>query len=304
MSPHLRLRHINGFLEIARRGSMGAAATHLNISQPAASKNLRELEDILGKQLFDRTGRRLVLNSSGRIFLQYAGSAMLDLKRAQDLLRDGSTEKTRLAIGILPSVATDRFPRAALDFQAAFPDAILRIATGPNWQLLDQLREGTLDMVVGRMPNPDKMEGLSFQQLAIEEVVATIRPGHPMRNSVFRAEILQNYPLILPPKGALIYSVVSAYLLNNGLQNIHPMFENVSLAFGRKIVLLSDAIWFISKSVIADDLASGALTLLPLKSPMLAGAVGICLRENTVLTDEINGLISALNNGVKGVEVA
>ena len=222
---------------------------------------------------------------------------MLDLKRAQDLLRDGSTEKTRLAIGILPSVATDRFPRAALEFQAAFPDAILRIATGPNWQLLDQLREGALDMVVGRMPNPDKMEGLSFQQLAIEEVVATIRPDHPLQGFDFQPDSLKEFPLILPPKGALIYSVVSAYLLKNGLQNIHPVIENVSLAFGRKIALLSDAIWFISKSVIADDLESGALRLLPLNSTMLAGAVGICLRENTVLTDEINGLVRALHNG-------
>jgi len=295
MNSQIRFRHIHGFLEIARRGSLSAAANSLNISQPAVSKNLRELEDILGKQLFDRTGRRLVLNGAGRVFQQHSATAMLELKRAQDLVRNGPAEKTRLAVGLMPSVATDRFPRAALRFQAAFPDTILRIATGPNWQLLNQLRDGTLDMVVGRMPDPGKMEGLSFQQLAVEEVVATVRPEHPLLKSRFHADALTVYPLIVPPMGALIHPVVNAYLLNNGLQNIQPAFENVSLAFGRKVVILSDAIWFISKSVIGDDLLSGALTTLPLKSPMLAGAVGICLRENTVLGDEISGLIAALS---------
>ncbi len=294
MNALLRLRHITCFLEIARRGSLTSAAAHLNISPPAASKNLRELEDILGKQLFDRSGRRLVLNSAGRVFQQYAGSAMIDLKRAQDLLSVASAEKTRLAIGILPSVATDRFPRAALQFRAAHPHAILRIATGPNWQLLDQLREGALDMVVGRMPNPEKMEGLSFQQLASEEVITAVRPGHPLLATDVSPQDIKEFPLILPPKGALIYPVVSAYLLRNGLQNIDPIFENVSLAFGRKAVMLSDSIWFISKSVIADEIAAGTIVRLPLRDTMMAGAVGISMRENTLMTDEITGLVQAL----------
>lgn len=295
MTNKIRLRQINCFLEIARCGSLGAAANHLQISQPAASKTLRELEEILGKPLFDRTGRRLVLNSAGRIFQQYAGAALIDLQRAQDRVKGEPTERFRIAIGVLPSVAANLVPRAALQFQKHHPNCTLRIASGPNWQLLNQLRDGSLDMVIGRMPNPDNMEGLSFQHLSTEEVVAVVGVNHPLVSERFSANLLSNFPLILPPKGALIYPVVSSYLLMNNLQNVQPVFESVSSAFGRKIVMLSDAIWFISKSVVEDEISAGQLTALRLASPMMAGAIGICLREGALLSDDIKGLISTIS---------
>lgn len=68
IDPRLRLRHIMTFLEIAQAGSIVSAADHLGVTQPAVSKTLRELEDILGTRLFDRTGRQLRLNSVGRNF--------------------------------------------------------------------------------------------------------------------------------------------------------------------------------------------------------------------------------------------
>ncbi|MDD7969530.1 pca operon transcription factor PcaQ [Roseinatronobacter alkalisoli] len=294
MDPRLRLRHLRCFLETARLESLSAAAIALHVSQPAASKTIRELEDILGVALFDRTGRRLVLTPSGKLFQQHAGGAMLALERAQSLARNAPERVTRLVVGILPTVATDVFPRAALAFRQDMPNCTLRVSTGPNWLLLSQLREGSLDLTIGRMPNPEQMTGLAFQQLYAEQVVLVVRPDHPLTRSGATADGLGKFPLLLPPSGAVIAPAVRSYLLSIGLQHEPAAFESVSLAFGRKVVQLSDAVWFISAGVVEDEIRQGSLCALELGTSLMAGPVGICTRADTPPTPESTAMMHAL----------
>lgn len=152
LSPHLRLRHLRCFLEIARLGSLSAAAEALHVSQPAASKTIRELEEILGTALFDRSGRRLVLTAAGRIYQNHAGAAIADLERAQHLVLSPPRERPKISAGVLPTAGTGLVPRAALAFRETHPDVLLDVMTGPNWLLHSLLREGQLDIVIGRIP--------------------------------------------------------------------------------------------------------------------------------------------------------
>jgi LysR family pca operon transcriptional activator len=299
IDSHIRMRHLRCFLETARLGSLSAAADAMHVSQPAASKTIRELEDILGVPLFDRTGRRLVLSAAGKVFQQHAGAAMIDLKRAQDLVRDAPRSRTRLAVGTLPTAATEVFPIAALAFQQTHPDCLLRVTTGPNWMLISQLREGALDMVVGRMPPVGSLDGLSFRQLYSEVVMPVVRPDHPLLRPDWPIADLTHYPLMLPPSGAVISPMVRAFLHNNGISHPEPAFENVSLAFGRKVVQDSDVIWFISQGVVAAELALGTLKALPLKDDLLGGPVGVSMREQTVITLEQKALLAALIEAAK-----
>ena len=121
IDPRIRLRHLRCFLETAKLGSLSAAANALNVSQPAASKTLRELENILGKRLFDRSHRRLILTAEGHVFQQHAGAGMIALTRAQDLVKGTPAAFTRLSVGVLPTAATSLMPRAALNFRMSFP---------------------------------------------------------------------------------------------------------------------------------------------------------------------------------------
>ena len=293
LAPRLRLRHISTFLDIAQAGSIVAAADQLGVSQPAVSKTLRELEDIIGQQLFDRVARQLRLNKAGQEFQKLAGSAMTTLLRAT---RQGIGQgQTRLAIGALPTAATQLVPRAAIRFRATQPQCLVRVSTGPNWLLLSQLREGRLDLVVGRMAEAAKMEGLSFRQLYTEDVVAVVRASHPCADH-FDAGALGRFPLILPPPGAVIGPLVRAYLRSIGQDELAPAFETVSLAFGREVLLRTDAIWFISRGVVAHELANGSLRAVPLNAPMMAGPVGISLRDNLPESAEIAAMIDALQH--------
>ena len=302
MDPRLRLRHLRCFLETARQESLSAAADSLHISQPAASKTLRELEEIVGVALFDRSGRRLALTPAGRQFQQHAGAAMIALERAQRAARNAPAQVTRLSVGVLPTASTDLFPRAALAFHRDFPNCVLRVTTGPNLLLLSQLREGRLDLIVGRMPSPEQMTGLTFRQLYTERVVMVVRPDHPLIGASggdLGAE-LARYPLLLPPDGAVIAPVVRGYLLSIGLQSPQPAFESVALAFGRKVVMLSDTVWFISEGVVAEEIAQGSLCALDTGADPLAGPVGICQRAETVGRPEQEGIMRYLCEVARG----
>ena len=294
MDPRLRLRHLRCFLETARLGGLSAAAEALAVSQPAASKTLRELEEIVGAALFDRSTRRLVLSPAGRIFQQHAGAAMRALEAAQDAVRQAPARLTQLTVGALPTVATDVLPRAALAFNAQYPHCTLRVTTGPNWLLLSQLREGTLDLVVGRMPGAEQMTGLTFRQLYSERVVLVVRPGHPLRQTADFGAALGNYKLMLPPAKALIAPAVRSWLVSIGLAHAEPEFETVSLAFGRKLVLLTDVVWFISEGVVADEVAAGVLATLSPDTELLAGPVGICQRDTPDMSSEATAFVRVL----------
>lgn len=272
---HLRLRHVRTFLEIARAESVTIAADRLNITQPAVSRSLKELEEMLGAPLFDRVGRGLRLNEAGRVFQSHASASMVELMRGRDRLAKDGELATRLSIGVLPTAATDLLPRAALSFREEMPHVRLHILTGPNWLLFNQLREGTLDLVVGRMPEKEAATGVTFQQLYIEDVVLVCRPEHPLLAQANPEVQIADYPLILPPGGAVISQTVERYLASIGLPEMRGAFETVALPVGRKIVCISDAIWFISRGVVADELATGTLEAVELASPLLSGPVGV-----------------------------
>lgn len=301
LSPHLRLRHLRCFLEIARLGSLSAAAQSLHVSQPAASKTIRELEQILGARLFDRSGRRLVLTAAGRVYQTHAGAALTDLERAQQMVLNPPRERPRIAAGVLPTAGTGLVPRAALAFRESHPDVLLDVMTGPNWLLHSLLREGQLDLVVGRMPPAGSSEGLDFHRLYWERVVPVVRAGHPLVRPGWDYHDLAAYPLMLPPAGALIAVAVRTWLHSVGLGDLQPAYENVSLAFGREVVLHSDTVWFISEGVVRPEIEAGGLAVLPIRNELLGGPVGVTLRADGTATPEAQALIAALEGAATGM---
>ncbi|MFO1106779.1 MAG: pca operon transcription factor PcaQ [Amaricoccus sp.] len=285
-------RHLRCFLKVASLESVGQAADALAITQPAVSKTLRELEDRLGVALFDRVGRRLRLTEAGRLFQKHAGLSFTELERGVRAMREPERSRRRLSVGVLPTVATRIMPRAALAFAEAMPGGSLRVTTGPNWLLLSQLREGVLELVVGRLAPPPEMVGLVFEQLYVEPVVAVARAGHPLVEAP--GLDFARFPMILPPPGALIRTVVEQFFLSRGESLPNAVVETVSLAVGRGLVRMSDAVWFISSGVVADEIEAGTLVALELGGIPVAGPVGLTRRSGSEGGLELQALMRAL----------
>lgn len=272
----VKLRHIRAFLDIAAEGNLSAVARAQGITQPALSRTLSELEDLLGRPLFHRQGRRLLLTEAGALFRRHARAGLAALEAGAAVLHPGRGGTVRA--GVLPTVATRLFPRVAIRFHTLMPDTLLAVETGPHFHLMRQLRDSHIDLMVGRLPGAAEMEGLTFDHLYEEEVALVARAGHPLAGRPV-PEILERAPLVLPPATAIIRRSVDDYLAALGLTGLRAAWETASLALGRGIVTGSDAVWFISRGVVAEELARGDLITLPVEARFLSGAVGICRRQ-------------------------
>lgn len=281
MHPGIKLRHIRAFLDIASEASLSAVARAQGITQPALSRSLAELEAMLGEKLFHRQGRRLVLTEAGAVFRRHASLGLQALETGAAALRPGGDAGGRLRVGVLPTAATRLFPRVAMRFQALAPHWVLALETGPHAYLVRLLREGRIDLMVGRLPVATDMADLRFDHLYEDDVVLAARAGHPMLGRP-AAEIIAAQPLILPPVDAIIRRAVDDYLAALGMTGRRAAFETVALPVGRGIVRGSDALWFISRGVIQDELDQGLLVTIPVELRFLSGAVGLTRRQSQV----------------------
>ncbi|MCR9283361.1 HTH-type transcriptional regulator CynR [Labrenzia sp. THAF191b] len=274
--PGLKLRHIEAFLAVARSGTISAAARVRNVSQPALSKTVNELETILGTALFERTGRRAILTPAGEGFRAHALAALQSLEAGvRDL--SGKVPVGLVKVGVLPTVAGGFFPTVALDYHRTHRDARVGIITGPNRYLLEMLRSGGIDFMVGRMPSAKNMPGLTFEHLYDEPVLLVARADHPAL-AMPAPKALTTFPLIAPNPGAIIRQIVDQYLVAQGLSGLVPAFETVALPLALSLVEQSDMLWFISRGVVERELRRGTLAAIELRSDYMAGSVGITRR--------------------------
>jgi LysR family pca operon transcriptional activator len=164
---------------------------------------------------------------------------------------------------------------------------------------LGLLRDGRIDLMVGRMPAPGEMAGLSFDHHYEEDIVLVLRAGDPMVGQPIPA-LLQVVPLILPPEGALIRRAVDDYLASLGLPGLRPAVETVALAVGRGILAGSDTAWFISRGVVAEEMDRGDLVEVPTGVRLLSGAVGITRRQAMPPLAGLEQLVSLCRESAAG----
>lgn len=160
IDARVKFRHLQTFVEVARQKSVVKAAELLHVTQPAVTKTIRELEEVLGVAVFEREGRGIKITRYGEVFLRHAGAALTALRQGLDSVsQERSGEGPPIRVGALPTVSTRIMPRAIALFLKEKTGARIKIVTGENAVLLEQLRIGDLDLVVGRLAAPDKMTG-------------------------------------------------------------------------------------------------------------------------------------------------
>lgn len=292
----LKLRHLNAFLAIAEQGGLVQAAKVLKITQPAVSKALAELEDIAGQRLLERTRKGIELTTAGRIFLRYTGSGVRTLREGLDSIAQArSADAPGLVVGVLPNVAATVLPSAVQHFLNDMPNARVRIRTGSNAYLIGLLRQGELDVVIGRLAEPADMRGLTFEHLYPEPVVFAVRPGHPLLDvPVLRLPMLRAYRMVLPDAGTQLREAADQFLLASGLGLPEQSIETIDVSFGRSFVLQSDAVWCAPVGVVENDVSRGTLMRLPLQTASSAGPVGLSLRADQLPSDALQRLLAEI----------
>ena len=133
IDSRMKIRHLQCFMEVARLGHVGRAADQLAVTQPAVSKTLRELEELLNVRLFTRGPKGLALTPLGEAFQHHAATGVVALQQAIECVAQGKRQgDTNLRIGALPTVAVRLMPQAVHELTAQRRDAAVHLITGPN----------------------------------------------------------------------------------------------------------------------------------------------------------------------------
>lgn len=281
LNPRIKLRHLQAFLELAKRRSFVRAAESLAITQPALSKAIRELEDNLGTPLFDRGPQGVSLNQAGLTLLRHAGPALRTLDEGLTAIGEVSGRERWVRVGALSTVESRLVPLAIERLHARFDDIGVRVDSGPSAYLLSRLRGGALDLVVGRMTAAREIGDLAFEHLYYEPLVVAVRAGHPLagRAPPILAR-LADYPWILPPPQTTLRQQVDSFCVQHGLRRPGRVMETLSLAISRRYVLDGEALWIAPREAVDEDVAAGRLVLLDVGLERQGGSVGLCLNTS------------------------
>jgi LysR family pca operon transcriptional activator len=153
IDERIKFRHLQCVLAVARLGSLQRAAEALAISQPAVSKTLKELESLLGVRLLERGRKGAELTAAGAAFARHAQASVGALRQAVASVAPGPGRSGPVRLGALPTVAPALIAQLLRQLERQTEGSApthLRVHGGTNPELLSQLRQGELDLVVGR----------------------------------------------------------------------------------------------------------------------------------------------------------
>lgn len=293
MSPllhRIRLQHVRCLLATAQHGNMRAAAEALSITQPAVTKTIKELEDIVGQPLVQRLRHGVALTPAGELFARHAREGVQALEQALGSV--ARPEGGVLRLGVLPSLAVDWLQALLMAWREREPQGAVHIVTGRNAELLAQLQRGELDAVLGRLAEPDRMLALRFEPLWAEPLVVAMRPGHPMASVPLSGWQRLAHLVILPLAGTAIRQGADGFLAVRGCELARGQIETLSVPLARALVRDADAMWFTPESTVRADVAEGLLQAVTLPG-VATEAVGLFLKASA--TGPVDGRLESLS---------
>ena len=175
----VNMRHIRAFLAIAQHGSFTRAADHLGLSQPALTICIRQLEECLGLAIFNRTTRKVLLTFAGREFLPTARRLLSEFEAAlTNMQAHADSQRGRVAVASLPSVAAEWLPRTVSHFARTYPLVSVEITVEDSPGVYRRVRENEANFgFAGQLkPAPD----LAVRKLQAEGIGLVCRRDHPL----------------------------------------------------------------------------------------------------------------------------
>ncbi|KAA0410673.1 LysR substrate-binding domain-containing protein [Salmonella enterica] len=293
-SQRIRLRHLHTFVAVAQQGTLGRAAETLNLSQPALSKTLNELEQLTGTRLFERGRLGAQLTVPGEQFLTHAVKVLDALNTAgQALTRKEDASADVVRVGALPTAALGILPAAIGRFHQQQKSTSLQVATMNNTMLLAGLKSGEIDLGIGRMSDPELMGGLNYELLFLESLKLVVRPGHPLLQETITLSRVMEWPVVVSPKGTVPRQNAEALLQSQGCKMPAGCIETLSASLSRQLTVDYDYVWFVPSGAVKEDLRQATLVSLPVPTQSAGEPIGILTRVDIPLSTGAQMLIAA-----------
>ena len=287
MSLKLTLRELEVLVAVADAGSVTQAASQLAMTQSAASQALATLETQLSVQLFDRIGRKLILNEHGRLLLPNA-RAMLDTARAAEQLFQGTAA---LRLGASTTIANYLLPQALARFLHSYPTAKIELQVANTSDIVSSVASFAVD--VGFIEGPCHHPDLHVTPWITDELVVFVGYHHPLAHKKLALADLADAPWILRESGSGTRSEVERLLLPQiGALPVSMEIGNSEAI--KHLVAAGLGISCLSRKVIADQLAQGSVVAVSAPLAPLQRTLYRITHKDKIGTKALSNLVEAM----------
>ncbi|MET1027802.1 MAG: LysR family transcriptional regulator [Dongiaceae bacterium] len=259
----MELRHLRYFVAVAEEGSLlTAAQRRLNTSQPSLSRQIRDLESEVGVQLLERQARGVELTAAGRVFLDHARLALLQVEAATDgARRTAQPERPMLAMGFLVGLEVTWLPHLLRMIREEAPEIEITLCSQSSPELALALMRGKLDVAFLR---PEKQSlGLSFKLLAKEPLIAVLPAGHRLasRKKIRPQDLAREIYVSSARTSPVLQSVIQDYASSAGI-TLQAKYEGENISSAMSLVASTGGVTLVplyAQNMLAPNVVARAL---------------------------------------------
>jgi len=292
------------FLAMARTASYVGASSTTGLSQPSLHRSVRSLEMALGYKLTKRRGRGLALTQRGRRTARAFRLAKLELEAGLvEVAALQGRDVGQLSIGAMPLSRARILPAAVVLFQRQHSDVDVSVVEGSHHELIEPLRDGELDFLIGALRDPSPGPDVAQEVLFVDWPVILARRGHPLgkkRLSEADPKLLAKYPWIVPETGVPLRELWARIFTSSGLPLPRIPIVSGSVILIRQLLMETDCLTILSPDQVAVELEAGWLIPICKAPSWLSRTIGITTRidwhPTELQRDMLDNLRECANN--------
>ena len=270
------------FLEVARLCSFSRAAERRFRTQPAVSSQIRALEEEVGAKLLDRSGGKVSVTQSGKLFMKYAEETIEARKAVCVAIAE--TERIprgELVVGANEGTCLHVLPEVFADFKKTYPEVAVGIKRADYAKTLESVIDNSVDFGVVSLPVNDAR--LTVVPIHWDELVIIVPPSHPL--ALMKAATIgevASFPLLVPKSGHTRDSLESLFHERRLKPQISMELDSSELL--KRFVAADVGVGFIARSNVAEDVRAGVLAVIPISDAQVRRDLALIFRKDKALS--------------------
>jgi len=303
LKARLKTRQLLLLIALDDYRNIHRAADELHMTQPAASKQIKDLEEMLDVKLFERLPRGMEPTIYGETMIRHARMALTSLALAHDdivTLKAGLTGQVEVGVIMTPAMAL--LPRAIARVKEEAPLLRIGVQLETSNLLLDKLQHGTLDFMIGRIFDTGDTSGLIYEELTEEPACAVVRPGHPLlERKELGLQDIAPLPWIVPPHGSILRYRFDMMFRRAGLEPPSNVVDTTAMLLITALLQQTDSLHVMPLEVAQYYASLNVMRILPIELPCKMDAFGIIRHQDHLLSPGADLLLRAVRAAAKEI---
>ncbi len=303
LKARLKTRQLLLLIALDDYRNIHRAADELHMTQPAASKQIKDLEEMLDVKLFERLPRGMEPTIYGETMIRHARMALTSLALAHDdivTLKAGLTGQVEVGVIMTPAMAL--LPRAIARVKEEAPLLRIGVQLETSNLLLDKLQHGTLDFMIGRIFDTGDTSGLIYEELTEEPACAVVRPGHPLlERKDLSLQDIAPLPWIVPPHGSILRYRFDMMFRRAGLEPPANVVDTTAMLMITALLQQTDSLHVMPIEVAQYYASLNVMRILPIEIPCKMDAFGIIRHQDHLLSPGADLLLRAVRAAAKEI---